>query len=241
LPLVSDNATVESLLTYSGRVSVSTTTATANGTTTLTADATCSQVFTGTLGQTVKMPDATTVVAGWRVEIYNQSSSSIAIQDSAGGALLTLGQTSIAFGFLQTAGSAAGTWLFYQVFVGSIAGITNYFVNASASFSITSGTDVAITSMSLSPTPGTYAVWYHGSVVVGTNNAQGTTSLYRAGALLTDSPRIVTASGSNYATIASTQVIAAFTSGQTCDARMKTSAGTFSTTFRSLLMIRLGT
>jgi hypothetical protein len=241
LALVSDNATIEDTLTYNGRVSVSTSTATANGTTTLTAASTCSQVFTGTLGQTVKMPDATTVAAGWRVEIYNQSSSNITIQNNAGGALLTLGQTSIAFGFLQTAGSAAGTWIFYQMFIGSLAGITNYFATASSPFVTSSATDVVITGMTATPVAGTYAAWYSGSVLVGTNNAQATTSLYRGGVLITGSPRVVTATGSSYNASVSTQDIVQVNGSQAIDARMKTNAGNFTTTGRSLLLIRLGT
>lgn len=69
--------------------------------------------FTGTTaGQIVKLPDATTCQQGHRVEFWNNSTTSIVIQDNGATTLLALSVFQQALFVLDTNGSAAGTWLF---------------------------------------------------------------------------------------------------------------------------------
>lgn len=94
------------------------TTVTATGTTALVNTSKQNQVFTGTLGQIVVLPNATTMSVGQFFNIYNQSSGSLTLQFFGGAAFtdasgLALGSilahTSIIV-TLQTNGTSAGTW-----------------------------------------------------------------------------------------------------------------------------------
>jgi hypothetical protein len=84
---------------------------TAAGTLTLTSSSQFVQFFTGsTSGQIVKMPDATTLLAGWMYQFWNESTQNVTIQDNSGAAIAILGATQRMKIVLQAAGSAAGTW-----------------------------------------------------------------------------------------------------------------------------------
>lgn len=103
---------------YGGLVEQVASTATAGGTTTLTNTSKQVQVFTGTLGQTIVLPSATTMSVGQKFEFYNESTTSLTLQFN-GGASFTdaagvshggiAANTSILIK-LQTNGTSAGTW-----------------------------------------------------------------------------------------------------------------------------------
>ena len=86
---------------------------TTGGTTTLTAASTYVQNLKGTLTQTVKLPDETTIPAGTAFIIDNDSTGNITVQDS-GGNTLAVGVTGSAGYFYSTSNSAAtGGWAGY--------------------------------------------------------------------------------------------------------------------------------
>ena len=92
--------------------------ATASGTTTLTVSSAQNQVFTGTLGQTIVLPAATTLAVGQTFSIYNQSSAALTMQfnggtaftDASGKAYSQLAPNTTLIVSVQTNGSSAGTW-----------------------------------------------------------------------------------------------------------------------------------
>lgn len=89
---VSINNAAYAIETYS---SLLTTTATAAGTTTLTATSSKYQIFTGTTTQTVVMPVATTLTNGFYLTICNLSTGGgVTVQTSGGNSLITLALSS---------------------------------------------------------------------------------------------------------------------------------------------------
>jgi hypothetical protein len=107
-----------------------TTTATANGTTTLTNASTYEQVFTGTLNQTIVLPVVSTLVTGWAYKIINNNTSTLFVQSSGGNAIATVpaGQNAI-FICISTSGTTAASWLSYY------EGFNSYTGSGSAVFS----------------------------------------------------------------------------------------------------------
>ena len=100
-----------SAVTVSATTIMSTqTVATANGTTLLTSVSPQQTVFTGTLTQTVVLPDARTLSPGWKFEFDNNSTGLVTIQTNA---LSTLWVMSSGAGLITTCltvNTAAGTW-----------------------------------------------------------------------------------------------------------------------------------
>jgi hypothetical protein len=87
------------------------TVATAGATTTLTNTSPFVTVFTGTLGQTFILPNATTLAVGQQYSVINNSTGSITAQTNGGGSLWTIGPNVNVISFtLLTNGTAAGTW-----------------------------------------------------------------------------------------------------------------------------------
>lgn len=85
--------------------------ATATGTLTLNAASNAVLVFTGTaIGQIVKLPNATTLVNGFPYYIFNDSTQTIQIQDSAGGSVYSLAAQSRAYVMLADNSTVAGSW-----------------------------------------------------------------------------------------------------------------------------------
>lgn len=82
----------------------------AGGTTTLTGGSARYEKVTGTSTQTIKMPDATTLVIGWLFEINNNSTQTVTVQDNAGGAIATMPSGSYAFVINTNNGTVAGSW-----------------------------------------------------------------------------------------------------------------------------------
>lgn len=238
---VLDSLAVEGLSTLSGLVTVPTSTAiTLNGTLSLTAASTSAQVFTGTAtGFVVNLPSATTLTAGMRYEFYNQSTQLIIIKDNSGATIITLGQTSIAYAYLQTNGAAAGGWIFWQTFVGVSSGIVNYNVTTTTSFNTTSPTDVAITGFSIVPTAGTYAVWVNAAASCTNAGTDSSVSVYNGATIIADTPKTTTSTSGLHNFQLTTQTVFQFDGVNSCSVKVKTT-GNMTVTGRSLLLIRLG-
>lgn len=87
-------------------------TATAAGTTTLVATSNQTQVFTGTLTQTVVLPDATLLISGWAYDFLNESTGTITIQKSDLSTLTTIGSGLSAKVWLTSILDATAGWRF---------------------------------------------------------------------------------------------------------------------------------
>jgi hypothetical protein len=88
-----------------------TTTATAGGTTTLTAASNHLQYLTGTSNQTVTLPVVSTLVLGQRFQIVNLSTGTVTVQSSGANAVLVLAAaTSAIVSCVATTGTGAASW-----------------------------------------------------------------------------------------------------------------------------------
>ena len=88
-----------------------TSTATAAGTTTLTANSTLLQFFTGTTTQTVVLPVASTLVLGAQFNIHNNSTGDITVNSSGGNLVATVtANTTLVFTCILTSGTDAASW-----------------------------------------------------------------------------------------------------------------------------------
>jgi hypothetical protein len=103
---------------YGALVEQLATTATAAGTTTLTNVSKQNQIFTGSAGQTIVLPNATTMSVGQFFNIFNQSTVALTLQFNGGGSFTDASgaahgsvppHTNITV-TLQTNGTSAGTW-----------------------------------------------------------------------------------------------------------------------------------
>jgi len=104
-----------------------TSTAGANGTTSLTSSSTQIQVITGSFGQTLRLP-STGIVAGAQYQILNASTlSNVPVQTSTGVAITTLSpNTSAVFTAILSPFTAAANWVFdYPVNLASAQVLTN--------------------------------------------------------------------------------------------------------------------
>jgi hypothetical protein len=84
--------------------------ATSGGTTTLTVNSPYYTVFTGTQGQTLVLPNATTLNVGWKYGIDNDSTQAIAVNANGGGAFWIIAPGCDSYITCTGVGSAAGTW-----------------------------------------------------------------------------------------------------------------------------------
>jgi hypothetical protein len=108
-----DQATIEGLNSLKILAMPPTVQATANATETLTVASPTQWIFTGTVsGQILKLPNATTLIAGWTYFIWNTSNQHIDIQDNGSVVLLTLRANGYIRLTLQTNTSAAGVWVY---------------------------------------------------------------------------------------------------------------------------------
>ena len=100
-----------------------TTTATAGGTTTLTAASSYLQFFTGTLAQTVVLPVTSTLALGWEYRIVNNSSGALTVQSSGLNTIATIpaGLGAI-FTVILTTGTTAASWDFSYTDFGGVTG-----------------------------------------------------------------------------------------------------------------------
>ena len=215
---------------------------TLNGTLTLTTLSKGFQLLTGSAtGFTVIMPNALTTFVGQEYMLINQSSQPMTIKDGGGNILLTLAQTSIGFLMLQAQGSSAGTWVYWQTFIGVSSGVVNYNVISSTTFSSSANADTIIPGMTLNPQAGTYAIWYSSQ-----NNGSGAgqqlnCTLYKGGTAIPDSFRSAASTANGHSFFEGTQTIAQFDGATACAVYVNANANSMTINQRSLLMIRLGT
>lgn len=88
-----------------------TTTATAAGTTTLTAASTLYQFFTGVTTQTLTLPVTSTLYTGLRYKVVNNSTGLVTVQSSGANSILVLAaSTSAEFICILTSGTTAASW-----------------------------------------------------------------------------------------------------------------------------------
>lgn len=108
--LAVNQASAQTFIQGPALIEGTTTTATSGGTTVLTKNSQTNQIFTGTLGHTVQLPDATTIPIGRRFYIHDTSTGSMAVTRGGGGGLTSvLAGNSVAVR-LTAQGSANGTW-----------------------------------------------------------------------------------------------------------------------------------
>jgi len=116
MSLIINNLSIEQLLETRSFRTEANVQATSNSVLQLSASSQLVHIFTGnTSGQSVKMPDATTLSVGHRFEIYNEASVQIAIKDYADNSLITLQQDQGTVFILQSNANASGVWVFHSV------------------------------------------------------------------------------------------------------------------------------
>ena len=242
MTMYKDSMLVESQLQHAALVTTVTSTATtASGTLTLTSSSNCCQVITGTAtGYMVKLPDATTLTVGQKYEIFNQSTQSVSVVDSASGALVTAATTSTIYALLQANGTAAGTWIVWQLFTGSGGGVISYQLTSNTAFTTTSATLVVITSFTLSPIAGLYVVWASGSWQSSQASNTQDVDIFNNGTAVSNSARTYQSFGSSKPGPMYTQTITQVASGSAVDVRVSTTAGTLTVNERSLVLLRIG-
>jgi hypothetical protein len=89
-------------------------TASAGGTTVLTAASNYYQRLTGTSAQTFQLPDATTLVTGTTFIFDNDSTGTLTIKDGASTTIDSIPATGIDYIYLINNGTVAGTWIAYS-------------------------------------------------------------------------------------------------------------------------------
>jgi len=202
------------------------------------------QFITGTAtGFSVVMPSASTLSIGAHYKIDNLSTQIITVKDGSGATLFTLDPQAVGELTLQLNGSTAGSWVWWIQLLNVADGIASYNVISSTAFSTTSTTDVVITGFTVTPIAGTYAIWVNGTwtPTAGPGNIE-TVSLYKAGAVITDSVRGISPVQSLDPALMCTQTITQVSGSQTIDVRVRSSNGqNLTVNSRSLLLIRLGT
>ena len=218
------------------------TTTTLNGTLTLTTASKGFQLLTGSAtGFTVIMPNTLTIFIGQEYMLINQSSQPMTVKDGGGNILLTLAQTSIGFLMLQAQGSSAGTWVYWQTFIGVSSGVVNYNVISNTVFSSSANADVLLTGMTLTPQAGTYAIWYSSQNNGSGSGQQLNCTLYKGAAAIPDSFRSAASPSGGHSFFEGTQTIAQFDGATACSVYVNPNANGMTINQRSLLMIRLGT
>lgn len=240
-PAVTDTQTaIES--TRDHLVLTSNTTATTlNGDLTLTAASTSLQFLTGSAtGFSVTLPNATTLAVGTHYKIDNTSNQPVQIEDGSGADLFLLAQNSVGELILELNGTAAGTWIYWQITIATAGGIVNYNTISSTTFTTSSNTDVAITGFSLTPQAGTYGIWYNSENTCTGSGVDNVATIYKGASAITDSLRHSSSPSGSHTFTMSSQTIANFDGSTTCSVKVNTT-GTLSVQQRSLLLIRLGT
>lgn len=214
---------------------------TLNGTLTLTSTSTVIQYLTGTAtGFSVHLPNATTLTNGWKYEIFNTASVPVAVEYNDSSALVTIGAASVGFFILQSNSTSNGVWLYQGELIGTSTGIRSYTATSSTLFSTTSATDVVISDMTITPSAGTYTIWYHSSSDIVGNNNDAYVTIYRNGAAITDSVRRIRTSVNTMYSTQSTMTIVTFDGAQSCEVYVRTSSGTLNVRERSIILIRIG-
>lgn len=214
----------------------------AAGTLTLTSSDTNLQFLTGTaVGYSVVLPDATTLSLSAFYQIINTSSQIVTIKTSGGATLFILSQNSIGFMYLQTNGTAAGTWAWWQNPLNTASGIIVYNITSNVNFSSSANADTLITGMSVVPQAGTYSIWYNAQNTGTGAGQQLDVTIYNGAAAIADSPRSNLSTSGTHIFQNSTQTTAQFDGTNACSIKVDPNGNSMTIGARSLLMIRTGT
>lgn len=214
---------------------------TASGTLTLTSSSNTAQVLTGAAsGYSVQLPNATTLALGQTYEIYNQATVPVLIKDGSGSTLLTLSQASVAYGYLQTNGTSAGGWIFWQSNTNTGTSFISYNLVSTTTFSTSANADTLITGFTIAPQAGTYAIWYGAQNTAAGAGAQLDCTIYNNGSAIVDSKRSNLSTSGTHIFQNSSQTISQFAGGTNCDVRVDANGNSMTVGARSLLLIRLG-
>lgn len=152
----------------------------------------------------------------------------------------------VAFIGEQVLGSTVGAPLSADANGQLVSGITASEVNATASTTTTSATDVLIDTMTSTPVAGTYLVHFQTTLQSNTNNATFTVSIYSGGSQVTGTemsaiPQIqggVTPS-LNINIPISSMCLATVNGSQAIEARWRRSAGTATALSRRMTIVRI--
>lgn len=110
-PTITDFLLIEGILSANGLRPLSSVQNTSAGTLSLTALSTYLTIFVGNVaGQSVRLPDATTIQAGHRFEFHNNSTQLVPVKNGSGSVLTTLTPNQRILAVLQVAGTVAGLW-----------------------------------------------------------------------------------------------------------------------------------
>lgn len=200
------------------------------------------QFITGTAtGFNVKMPNATTLSVGAHYKIDNTSTEPVTIEDGSGALLFVLSQSSVGELTLELNGTAAGTWVWYQIQLNVASGIITYNVTSSTTFSSSASVDTLITGMSVTPQAGAYGVWYSASCVGSGSGQELTTTIYAGAVAVTDSIRNDSSPSGTHIFSTNTQTIHQFDGSTTCNIKINPNGNGFTIGNRSMLLIRFGT
>jgi hypothetical protein len=220
------------------------TTTSTNGTLILTVNSSFLQILTGTAtGYSIVLPDATTLINGWRYEVENTSNQTILIKNKAGTLLLTISAGEIAFVTLQSNSTLAGTWIVWSIFSNTANGILNYTLDDQNPFvtSVRSPSYDLITGFSLTPQAGKYSLWYNASVYYTTTPKAHWWAFYKAGVQETGSIRTQDTAHSNQNMVDNLVDVISFNGSESIDVRVSCdNTGTLTVNSRTLVLIRLG-
>lgn len=123
LPVANGGTGVVTAPAEAARIFGFTSTATAAGTTILTADSTQYQLFTGTLAQTITLPVTSTIATGWSFHIVNNSTGNLTVNSSGGNLVCTIiPQLSAMVTCIGTTLTTAADWEFGFTDFGSVTG-----------------------------------------------------------------------------------------------------------------------
>lgn len=175
LELISTKATVTGNLGITQSVSYGrTATATAGGTTTLTATSTYYQVFTGSSNQTVVLPDATTLAVGHTYFIMNQSTGYITINKNGGTLQFALCPGQDVMINCEDISTAAGVWdeHMFGSWSTNFITTTDYTVSNTAYTSVNAAVRLTLT------VGGRYKVMCTAQVLSGDNNVDSWVGLH---------------------------------------------------------------
>lgn len=154
-------------------------------------------------------------------------------------------QNPVIFKGEQAFGTTAGAPLSTDANNKVTSGIPTSTVNATANATTTSTTDVAMTTMTLTPVAGTYLVLFSGTFSGNQNNANITFSIYSGGTLVTGTPMVCTPQiqggvtpSLNMNMPGSTSCYVTVNGSQAIEVRWKVSAGTGTVQTRILNIMR---
>lgn len=139
------------------------TTATAAGTTTLTAASAQVQQFTGATTQICVLPDATTVPLGQTYVIANDSTGAVQVNANGGGGVRSVPANTTAIIILIAAGSAAGTWTAGTTAAATGLSTSNFVTRETPSGTLNSSNPTF--TLANTPTPGTEEVFFNGALL----------------------------------------------------------------------------